>query len=126
VQVFCGICLGWIAWLVCLWVLVLLVSSWYIWCCFVRFCVGFSFRAGCVFGSGFVPGPREVTEALWNTCCAAAVATDLTGSVRRSDRCHRSNRRRPSVWPVQHRQQVVQVSAVRVGVSWLRRLCVGS
>jgi hypothetical protein len=46
-----------------------------------------------VFGSVFVPGPREVTEALWNTCCAAVVATGLTGSV------HQSDRRRPSVWP---------------------------
>jgi hypothetical protein len=49
------------------------------------------------FGSVLVPGPREVTEALWNTCCAAAVATGLTGSVHWSDRCHRSDRRRPSV-----------------------------
>jgi hypothetical protein len=43
------------------------------------------------FGSVFVPGPREVTEALWNTCCAAAVATGLTGSV------HRFDWRKPSV-----------------------------
>jgi hypothetical protein len=49
------------------------------------------------FGGVFVPGPREVTEALWNICCAAAVATDLTGSVHRSDRCHCSDWRRPSV-----------------------------
>jgi hypothetical protein len=49
------------------------------------------------FGSVFVPGPREVTEALWNTCCAAAVATGLTDAVHRSDRCHRSDWRRPSV-----------------------------
>jgi hypothetical protein len=49
------------------------------------------------FGSVFILGPREVTEALWNTCCAAAVATDLTDSFHRSDRCHRSDRRRPSV-----------------------------
>ncbi len=34
----------------CLWVLVLLVSSWFVWSCFVRFCVGFSIRAGCVLG----------------------------------------------------------------------------
>jgi hypothetical protein len=73
-----------------------------------------------------VPGPREVTEALWNACCAAAVATGLTGTVHRSDRCHRSDRHRPSVSPVQHRQQAVQVSAVRVGVFWLGRLFVGS
>jgi hypothetical protein len=33
-----------------LWVLVLLFSSWSIWSCFVRFCVAFSFRAGCVLG----------------------------------------------------------------------------
>jgi hypothetical protein len=39
----------------------------------------------------FVPGPREVTEALYNACCAAAVATGMTGAV------HRSDRRRPSV-----------------------------
>jgi hypothetical protein len=38
------------------------------------------------FGGVFVPGPREVTEALWNTC-AAAVATGLTGSVHPSDWC---------------------------------------
>jgi hypothetical protein len=44
-----------------------------------------------------VPGPREVTEALWNICCAVAAATGVTGSVHRSDRCHRSDRRRPSV-----------------------------
>jgi hypothetical protein len=29
----------------------------------------------------FVPGPREVTEVFWNACCAAAVATGLTGAV---------------------------------------------
>jgi hypothetical protein len=75
---------------VCLWVVVLLVSSWSVWSCFAKLCVGFSFRAGCVLGV-FVPGPREVTEALWNTCCAAAVATRLTGAVYWSDR------RRPSV-----------------------------
>jgi hypothetical protein len=32
------------------WVLVLMVSSWSVWTCFVRFCVGFSFSAGCVLG----------------------------------------------------------------------------
>jgi hypothetical protein len=40
-----------------------------------------------VFWGGFVPGPREVTEVLWNACCEAAVATGLTGAVHRSDRC---------------------------------------
>jgi hypothetical protein len=39
------------------------------------------------FGSVLVLGPRKVTKALWNTCCAAAVATGLTGSVHRSGRC---------------------------------------
>jgi hypothetical protein len=39
------------------------------------------------FGGVFVLGPREVTEALWNACCAAAVATGLTGAGHRSDRC---------------------------------------
>jgi hypothetical protein len=67
------------------------------------------------FGSVLVPGPREVTEALWNTCCAAVVATGLTGPVHRSDRCHR-----------QHRQQAVQVSVVRAVEFWLGRLFVGS
>jgi hypothetical protein len=33
----------------------------------------------------FVPRPREVAEALWNTCCAAVVATGLTSSVHRSE-----------------------------------------
>jgi hypothetical protein len=74
------------------WVLVLLVNSWSVWSCFVRFCVGFSVLAGCVLGVFFVPGPREVTEALWNACCAAAVATGLTGAVHWSDRCRRSDR----------------------------------
>jgi hypothetical protein len=45
------------------------------------------------FGGIFVPGPIEVTEAFWNTSCVAFVATGLTGSVHRSDRCHRSDRR---------------------------------
>jgi hypothetical protein len=39
------------------------------------------------FGDVFVLGPREVTEALWNICCAAAIATGLTGSVHQPDRC---------------------------------------
>jgi hypothetical protein len=43
------------------------------------------------FGGDFVLGPREVTEALWNICWVAAVATGLTGSVHRSDQCHRSD-----------------------------------
>jgi hypothetical protein len=49
------------------------------------------------FGGLFVPGTREVTVAFWNACCAVAVATGLTGSAHRSDRCHQSDRRRPSV-----------------------------
>jgi hypothetical protein len=39
------------------------------------------------FGGVFVPGPREVTEAVWNACCAAAVATGLTGAVHQANRC---------------------------------------
>jgi hypothetical protein len=35
----------------------------------------------------FVPRPREVTAALSNICCAAAIATGLTSSVHRSDLC---------------------------------------
>jgi hypothetical protein len=34
----------------CLWVGLLLVSYWSVWCCLARFCVGFSFCAGCVLG----------------------------------------------------------------------------
>jgi hypothetical protein len=49
------------------------------------------------FGSVFVPGPREVTEALWNICCAAAAATGLTGSAHRSDR--RSTGSKPCKFP---------------------------
>jgi hypothetical protein len=60
----------------------------------------------------FVPGPREVTEALWNACCAAAAATGLTGAGHQSDRCSTGSK--------------LQVSAVRVGVFWLERLFVGS
>jgi hypothetical protein len=78
------------------------------------------------FGGVFVLGPREVIEALCNICCAVVVATGLTGSVHRSDRCHWSDWRRPSVLPVQHRQQAVQVSTVCVGQFWLGRLFVGS
>jgi hypothetical protein len=37
-----------------------------------------------------VPGPRVVTEAIWNIFCAAALATGLTSSI------HRFDRRRPS------------------------------
>jgi hypothetical protein len=44
-----------------------------------------------VFWGILVPGPREITEVLWNICCATIVATGLTGSVHRSDRCHRSD-----------------------------------
>jgi hypothetical protein len=72
---------------VCLWVLVLLFSSWSVWSCFVRFCVGFSFSCRLCFGGVFVPGPREVTEAFWNVCCATAVATGLTGAVHLSNQC---------------------------------------
>jgi hypothetical protein len=94
VCVVCGICLGWVAWLVCLWVVVLLVSSWFAWSCFASFCVGFFLPCRLCFGGVFIPGPRQVIEALWNICCVATVDTGLTGSV------HRSDRHRPSVWPV--------------------------
>jgi hypothetical protein len=60
------------------------------WSCFARFWEGFSFVA-VVFWRRFFPGPRGVTKASWNVCCAASVATDLTGVVHQSDRC------RPSV-----------------------------
>jgi hypothetical protein len=51
------------------------------------------------FGGVFVPGPREVSEAFWNACCAAAVATGLTGSAHRSDQCHRPDRCRTGSKP---------------------------
>jgi hypothetical protein len=46
-----------------------------------------------VFWGVFVLGSREVIEALWNICCAAVVATGLTSSIHRSDRC--STRSKP-------------------------------
>jgi hypothetical protein len=106
-----------------------------LWCCLeFSVCLELFCKALCrVFlprrlcsASVLILGTREVTEALWNTCCAAAVAAGLTGSVHRSDQCHRSDRRRPSVLPVQHRQQAVQVSVVHVGEFWLGRFFVGS
>jgi hypothetical protein len=57
--------------------------------CWLALCRVFVLCRLC-FESVFVPGPREVTEALWNICCAASVATGLTGSVHQSDR-HRSS-----------------------------------
>jgi hypothetical protein len=45
-----------------------------------------------VFWGCFFPGPREVTEAFWNVCCAAAVATDLTGVTGLTDAGHWSDR----------------------------------
>jgi hypothetical protein len=44
------------------------------------------------FGGAFVPRPREVTEVLWNICCAAIVAFSLTGSVHRFDLCGTGNK----------------------------------
>jgi hypothetical protein len=42
---------------------------------------------------GFLgPGPREVTESLWNICCAAAAATGLTGVTSLTGAGHRSDR----------------------------------
>jgi hypothetical protein len=95
----CGIFLRWVVESVCLWVVLVLVSSWQFRRCFGCLGVGF-FSCRLCFEGVFVLGPREVTEALWNICCVAAVTIGLTGSVHRSDRCHRSDLRRPSVWPV--------------------------
>jgi hypothetical protein len=39
--------------------LVLLVSSWSVWSCFVRFCVGFFFLAGCVLGMFLFQGLKK-------------------------------------------------------------------
>jgi hypothetical protein len=61
--------------------------------CYARFCEGFSFPFVCVLVVVFVPGPGGVTEASSNV----VVATGLTDSVHRSDRCHRFDHREASV-----------------------------
>jgi hypothetical protein len=82
----------WTTWILCLWAVLLLVNSWAVWCCFCSALWRVLLPCRLCFGGVSVPGPREVIEALWNVCCATAVATDLTGSVHWSDRCHRSDR----------------------------------
>jgi hypothetical protein len=72
---------------VCLWAVLLLVSSWSVWICFARICEGFFFLTGCVLGVFLFQGLEKSLEALWNICCVAAVATGLTGAGHRSDRC---------------------------------------
>jgi hypothetical protein len=96
----CGICLGWIPWSVCLWVVLLLVSS-----CFVRLRVGFFFLASCVLEMFLFQGLEKSLRLSLCGCCShrpdrlcppvwPAQAIGLTGTG------HRSDRHRPSVWPV--------------------------
>jgi hypothetical protein len=116
----CGFCLGWTAWLVRLWVVVLLVSSWSVWSCFARLCVGFSFRAGCVLGV-FLFQSLEKSLRLSGTLVVRllyrpawpALSTGLTSAGHRSDRC--STGSKPCKFPM-----CVLVSF------WLGRLFVGS
>jgi hypothetical protein len=61
---------------------------------------GLSFLAGCVLMVVFVVGPRGVTKASWNIDVHLLFSTGLTGRVHRFDRCHRSGRQEPVVWPV--------------------------
>jgi hypothetical protein len=92
-----GICLGELPCSCGFCLVVLLVSSGPVWSCFARLFEGFFFLAGCVLEVVFVPGPRGVTEAFWNVCCATVIATVLTSAVHRFDRCHRSERQKQSV-----------------------------
>jgi hypothetical protein len=105
---------------------VLLVSSWLVWCCFARLHVGFFFLAGCVLVVLFVLGPRGLTEASWNFAVHLMFATGLTGRVHRCDLCRQSDRQKRSVLPVWRGQQAPQFFVVRVGEFWFGRLCVGS
>jgi hypothetical protein len=79
---------------------VLLVSSWFVWSWFVRFCVGFSFRAGCIFRVFLFQGLEKslrlsgtlVVRMLWPPALPALPTgltgvTGLTGAGHRSDRC---------------------------------------
>jgi hypothetical protein len=99
VRVTCAIYLGWTAWLVCLWVLVPLVSSWSVWSCFVRFCVGLSFLGGCVLGVFLFQG-LEKSLRLFGTLVVRllqppawlALSTGLTGVPGLTGAGHRSNR----------------------------------
>jgi hypothetical protein len=61
------------------------------WCwsilgCFGCVLLGFV-KCKLCFGGVLVPRPREVTEALWNICCAATAATGLTGAGHLYDWC---------------------------------------
>jgi hypothetical protein len=90
----CGICLGWATKSVCLWVGLLLVSPWSIWCCLARFCVGFFFRAGCVLVVSLFQGIEKSLRLsgtfvvrLLQPPSWPALPTGLTGTGHRSDRC---------------------------------------
>jgi hypothetical protein len=83
---------------------VLLVSSWFVWSWFARFCEWFSFIPGCALVVVFVPRPKGVTEASWNVVVYLLFANDLTDRVHRSDWCHRSDQQWPAVWPAWYRR----------------------
>jgi hypothetical protein len=84
---------------VCLWVLVLLVSSWSVRSCFVRFCVGFSFLAGCVLGVFLFQGLEKslrlsgtIVVRFLQPPARPALSTGLTGVIGLTDADHRSDR----------------------------------
>jgi hypothetical protein len=69
----------------CLWVVLLLGSSWLVWSCFARLCVGFFFLAGCVLGV-FLFQSLEKSLRLFGTLVVwllqpPALSTGLTGSL---------------------------------------------
>jgi hypothetical protein len=78
----------------------LLVSSWSVWSCFARFCVGFFFHADCVLGVFLFHGlekllrlygtfvVRLLQPLAWPSLSSGLTgATGLTSAGHRSDRC---------------------------------------
>jgi hypothetical protein len=83
----------------CIWVVLLLVSSWPDWSCFARLCVGFFFLAGCVLGVFLFQGPEKslrlsgtLVVRLLQPLAWPALSTGLTGACHRSDRCSTSSK----------------------------------
>jgi hypothetical protein len=94
----CGICLGWTTWSVRLWVVLLLVSSWQVWRCFVRLCVGFFFFTGCVLEVFLFQGLEKslglsgtLVVRLLQPPAWSALSTGLTGVTGLSGVGHRSD-----------------------------------
>jgi hypothetical protein len=88
----------------CLWVVLLLVSSWPVWCCFARLCIGFFFLAGCVLGVFLFQGlekslrlsstlVRLVQQLAWPALSTGlTTVSGLTDAGHRSDRCSTSSK----------------------------------